>query len=82
MSREHQRRWSSLLPEIVEVEALRLAFFIVGNHQLSSGLRVRLAFRLVFRVAELLALRLALFFLGPFVQPCPFFLSLDRKSVV
>lgn len=63
---------AALLSEIMEVEPLRLAFFIVSDDQISSGWGISL----VFRVADLLTLRLALLFLSSFVQPCPFFLSL------
>jgi hypothetical protein len=66
---------SSGLAEIVEVKTLGLAFLIVGDHQIRDGL----SFRCVFGVAKLLALRLALLFLSPFVEPSAFFLSL-RES--
>ena len=56
----------------MEVETLRLAFFIVGNHQIGDGRAIRQAFR----VSDLLTLCFALLFLSSFVQPCPFFLSL------
>ena len=67
-------RTNQLLCKIVEVETLRLPFLIVGDDQISYGLSVGR----IFRVAKLLALRFALLFLEPFVEPSALFLSLRK----
>ena len=58
-------RCTNLLGEIVEIESLRHALFIVRNHKIRKGLRFRVR---VFGVTEL-PLRLTLRFLGALFLP-------------
>src|SRR5215831_18932078 len=64
-----------LLGEVVKVEALRLALFVIRDGQISHRLRVGC----VFGAAGLLALRLALLFLEALIETSTLLLSLGER---
>jgi len=73
----HQLGYYALLPEIVEIEALRLAVFIVRDGQIRDGLGFH---RGGFGVAWLFALCFTLRFFSPLFLARPFFLSLGKRG--
>lgn len=66
---------SGLLPEIVEIEALRLPIFVMRNYKISKGLGLR---RDCVGVAGLLALSLTLSLLLALLLTSPLFLPLSK----
>lgn len=77
MLRAHQLGYYALLPEIVEIESLRLAVFIMRDGQVSDGLSFHSG---CVGIAWLFALRFTLRFFSPLFLACPFFLSLGKRS--
>lgn len=71
----HQLGYYALLPEIVKIETLRLAVFIVRDGQISDGLGLH---RNGLRIAWLFALCFTLRFFSPLFLARPFFLSLSK----
>ncbi len=65
-----------LLAEIMKIETLRLAVFVVRNCQISKGLCFA---RVGLGIAGLLALGFALRLLGPLLLTRPFLLSLSKS---
>ena len=75
MLQAHQLGYYALLPEVVEIEALRLAVFIVRDGQVSDGLGFH---RDGLGIAWLFALRFTLRFFSPLFLARPFFLSFSK----
>jgi hypothetical protein len=75
MLQVHQLGYYALLPEIVEIEALRLAVFIVRDGQVSDRLSF---YRDGLGIAWLFALCFTLRFFSPLFLARPFFLSLSK----
>ena len=70
----HQRGYR-LLPEIVEIEALRLPIFVVRNYKICNGLGLR---RDCISITSLLALGLTLSLFLALLLTSPLFLPLSK----
>jgi len=75
MLRAHQLGYYALFPEIVKIETLRLAVFIVRDGQISDGLGFHGD---GLGIAWLFALCFTLRFFSPLFLARPFFLSLGK----
>ena len=76
MLQAHQLRSRKLLAEIVKIEALRLAVFVMRNYKIRNGLSLS---GNGLGVAKLLALRFTRGFFRPFLLARPLFLSLGES---